>query len=89
MHPALGEIAVARTPRARRITVSVRPPGKVRLTMPASIPVAEGMRFLESKTEWVEAVRERMRRKSAASGPILPPYSTRAHTLEQIGRAHV
>lgn len=80
-HPVLGEVTVARNPSARRISVSVRPPGAVRLTLPAAVSVQEGMRFLESKQEWIEAARERVRRKSTPV-VISPPYSTRSHTLE-------
>jgi predicted metal-dependent hydrolase len=80
-HPEIGEITIARNPRARRISVSVRPPGAVRLTLPAAISVQEGVRFLESKLEWIEAARERIRTKTAPA-IIAPPFSTRSHTLE-------
>lgn len=81
-HPQIGEVTVARNPRAKRITISVRPPsGIVRLTLPVRVSAQEGMRFLESKREWIAAAQERARTK-ALSQPIVPPYSTRSHTLE-------
>ncbi len=80
-HSQIGEVTVARNPRARRISVSVRPPGAVRLTLPAAVPLQEGLRFLESKREWIAAARERIRNKTSPT-IIAPPYSTRAHTLE-------
>ncbi len=80
-HPGIGEVTVARSSRARRVSVSVRPPGAVRLTLPAAVPMQEGLRFLESKSEWIAAARERIRRKTAPT-VIAPPYSTRGHVLE-------
>ena len=80
-HPQIGEVTVACNPRARRISVSVRPPGAVRLTLPASVSMQEGLHFLESKREWIAAARERIRRKTMSTA-IAPPYSTRQHILE-------
>ena len=54
-HPRLGEITVQRTRRARRLSVSVRPPAKVRLTLPMEVPVKEGMDFLAEKEDWIAA----------------------------------
>lgn len=99
-HPVLGEIMIARNPRARRISISVRPAsrrgaatgihsqngggqkagGAVRLTLPPSTPVSEGLRFLDSRVAWVAAARERIGSKTSSTS-ILPPYSTRKHTL--------
>jgi predicted metal-dependent hydrolase len=79
-HPSLGEITIARNPRARRISISIRPGGKLRLSFPRGVSVSEGLRFLDSKLEWVAAARERLHTK-APSTTILPPYSTRHHRL--------
>ncbi|MCL2562087.1 MAG: M48 family metallopeptidase [Rikenellaceae bacterium] len=80
-HPALGDITVVQSQRARRISVSVRPPGVVRLTLPPSVTLHEGMRFVESKLGWIAAARERANRRAAVV-PIAPPYSTRYHSLD-------
>ncbi len=48
--------------------------------MPWGVPVGEGLRFLESKREWVEAARKRILTKTPPT-TILPPLSTRRHTL--------
>lgn len=79
-HPQLGEITVARNPRATRISVSVRPPGMLRLTLPALTPLSEGMRFLDSKLEWIAQAVARARQKAQAPA-ILPPYATRHFLL--------
>ena len=68
------------TRRARRISVSVRPSGEVRLTLPAGCSVREGLAFLAAKESWVAAALERMER----SHPVRllePPYATRTHVL--------
>lgn len=80
-YPEIGEVTVARNPRARRISVSVRPPGVVRLTLPAAVSMQDGLRFLGSKREWIAAARERIRLKTTPI-VIATPYSTRMHTLE-------
>lgn len=81
VHPSFGEITVLRTGRARRISVSVRPPGKVRLTLPALCPLKTGMAFIEEKSEWIEKTVKKMGEKYPEH-PILPPYRTAMHTLE-------
>lgn len=79
-HPVLGEVTIARNARARRITVSVRPPAKVRLTLPPGISQQKGLDFLESKQQWVLGAIERVKQKCRPA-IISPPYSTRRHTL--------
>lgn len=82
-HPVLGEVAFVRNPRAKRIIVSVKPPGKVRLTVPMRVSAEEGMRFLDSKRDWVLGAVERQRAKSRT--PVIePPFSTRRHTLRLV-----
>lgn len=56
-HPRLGTIVVAKSRRARRICLSLRPHGELRLTLPWGCSIAEGVRFMESKVDWVESVR--------------------------------
>ena len=43
--------------RARRITLSVRPSGEVRLSYPPYISQKRALEFLESKATWVESVK--------------------------------
>lgn len=79
-HPVLGEVAFVRNPRAKRIIVSVKPQGKVRLTVPPRVSAEEGMRFLNSREDWVLAAVERQRTKSQVA-LIEPPFTTRNHSL--------
>lgn len=80
-HPELGEITVSKTRRARRITLSVRPPDKIRLSIPPSVSVREAMRFADSKAEWVRGAIAKYAEKNPVE-IIEMPYSTRSHHLE-------
>ena len=53
IHPTLGEITISRTRRARRITLSVRPSGEVRLSFPPYVSQRRALEFLESRAEWI------------------------------------
>lgn len=59
-HPLLGEVTSVRSPRARRISLSVRPSGEVRLVRPWNVSEAWALAFLDEKAEWVVAARRRM-----------------------------
>lgn len=62
-HPRFGEITIQRTRRTRRISLSVRPPAKVRLTMPPGMPLRDGISFIDEKEEWIAATLEKVARK--------------------------
>lgn len=62
-YPAFGEITLSRTRRARRITLSVRADGSVRLSFPVWVTQKRALLFLDEKREWVEASRRRMAEK--------------------------
>ena len=80
-HPSLGKINVRKTSRASRISVSVRPGGEIRLTLPHSVPAADGIRFLNSKLDWIHATKHKHGEK-ITEHVIEPPYTTRNHRLE-------
>jgi predicted metal-dependent hydrolase len=75
IHPIFGEIAVQRTARARRILLAVRPPGKIRLTLPALVSERAGMAFVEEKREWLAATLRRMESANPVR-VVEPPYRT-------------
>jgi predicted metal-dependent hydrolase len=79
-HPNLGEITLSQTMRARRISISVRPPGRVCLSLPCGISVKTAIAFLESKTEWVKQAQRKMAAQVGRQ-PIAMPFATRSHTL--------
>lgn len=59
-HPTLGDITLSCSARARRISLTVKPSGQVRLSFPSYISEARAIAFLEAKAAWVEASRRRM-----------------------------
>ena len=72
-HPRLGKVTFAQSLRARRVSISVRGSGEVRLTCPPGVSQRRALAFLEEKLSWIEAARERMARRRAALPPQLPP----------------
>lgn len=72
-HPVLGEITLAQTARARRITLSVKPSGVVRLAFPIGVSAKRALAFLDSRLDWVAAARERLAKRIAAAPPARTP----------------
>ena len=81
-HPRLGEVVLSQSRRARRISISVRGTGCVRLSFPYGVSARRAMEFLERKAGWVEAARARR----AALPPQLPPAEEKAR-IEELRRA--
>lgn len=79
-HHILGDITVSQTWRARRISIAVRPPDKVRLSVPYNVPLSDAMRFMEQKMEWIEKTRLKLSERYPLCN-ISMPYSTRTHSL--------
>ena len=65
-HPLVGAVVVRVSSRARRITLSVRPSGEVRLTLPSGVSVERALACLEEKVAWVERARQRLAAHKAA-----------------------
>ena len=80
-HPRLGEITLNHSGRACRLSISVRPNGSVRLTIPPGQNLNKALRFLDEKSDWIERARTRQMQRHAQH-PIAPPFSTRHHTLQ-------
>ncbi len=79
IHPVLGEIECVRSLRARRVTISVRAAGRVRLTLPRGVAEKQALEFLESKVDWIRAARERIAQRQAALPPKLSPEAQKAY----------
>lgn len=71
-HPLLGEVVLVRSWRARRLSLTVRPSGEVRLSYPGFVSKTKALEFLDSRVEWVEQSRERF----AERGAVRVEYST-------------
>lgn len=85
-HPRLGEVTLSRTLRARRVSISVRATGVVRLSFPYGVSQKRALEFLEQKAGWIEAARERLAHKRAAMPSQLPPAEQKAR-IEELRRA--
>lgn len=79
-HPVLGAVTLSRTRRARRITVTVRPPGRITLSFPMRCPKRDALAFLDEKAEWTLQTLARQREKWTER-LIEMPYATRQHAL--------
>ena len=86
VHPRVGEVTLARSSRARRVSIRVRATGAVRLAYPFGVSRQRALAFLDEKVGWILAVRERMERKRAALPPQLPPAERKAR-IEELRRA--
>ena len=71
-HPALGEITVSQSARSRRVSISVKPSGEVRLSFPRSVSLRRALEFLDSKIDWVTSARGRMAEKAVARPTFTP-----------------
>ena len=65
-HPTLGDITLSQRWTTRRISISVRPSGEIRLSYPRLVPTAVALRFLGDKEAWIEVSRRRVAERSMA-----------------------
>ena len=69
VHPRLGEVTLSQTVRARRISISVRATGAVRLSFPCGVPQKRALDFLQLPPEERKARIEELRRAAKADLP--------------------
>ena len=85
-HPQLGEVVLSQSPRARRVSIRVRPSGAVRFSYPRGVSQRRALAFLDEKAGWVETARQRLASRRAALAPALPPEEEKAR-IEELRRA--
>ncbi|MDE6711943.1 MAG: M48 family metallopeptidase [Alistipes sp.] len=85
-HPRLGEVLLSQSPRARRISIRVRPSGEVRVSFPMRVSQRRALAFLDEKSARVEAARQRLAARRAALPPALPPEEEKVR-IEELRRA--
>ena len=68
----MGDVVLRQRWTTSRISLSVKPTGEVRLSYPRLVSTTRALRFLEEKTEWVLAMRERVTERVMQGGA----YST-------------
>lgn len=72
VHPEVGEVTLSATRRTRRISLTVRPSGEVRLSYPSAISAERALEFLEQKREWVIRSKARYASQQADTPHISP-----------------
>ena len=55
LFPGVGEVLLIKRRGAKNIRLSVNASGKVRVSMPAWVPYATGVRFAKTRADWLEA----------------------------------
>jgi predicted metal-dependent hydrolase len=86
------EYTVARSPRARRVRVSVEGDGEVRVTLPRKAPARAAAEAVRELAPWIERRRRALRRAAAevSRAPGTVPYLGRELRLQaQPGRERV
>ena len=58
--PEFGEIMLRKGFRYKKISISVRPEGSIRISLPAYLPYSAGLSFFETKRERVREIRNRL-----------------------------
>ena len=79
IHPRLGEIKISETRRARRVSLSVHPSGRIRLSFPPYISLKRALAFLESKVDWVEATLLKYKDRPTTPKPTLDQIEQLRH----------
>ncbi|MFA9452496.1 MAG: M48 family metallopeptidase [Candidatus Aminicenantaceae bacterium] len=79
----VGSVCFAPSPRARRVSISVRPPGRIRVAVPPGVSLRQAEAFVLNKRAWIQKHLERMRQEAAGSPDRLqeraaPDSETRA-----------
>ncbi len=64
----IGQVKLLRRRTTRNIRVSLSPTGQICLSMPAWVPLRQGLVFLESKREWLTQVSESIPRNMLEQG---------------------
>lgn len=74
-HPQLGIVRIVPHVRAKRLMLSVKPSGEVRLSHPPHFPQKELLKFIDQRIAWIEQARARMaaRRESMPQSEPLKP----------------
>lgn len=85
-HPRLGEVVLAQSPRARRVSIRVRPSGAVRVSYPRGVSQRRALAFLDEKAGWVEAARARLAARCSELPPPLGPEEEKTR-IEELRRA--
>lgn len=89
-HPVVGEVTLSQTGRARRVSITVKPSGEVRLSFPERVSARKALSFLEERVGWIEAARERIAHRMAGV-PVLTPEQqvVRREQLRRVAKEYL
>ncbi len=81
-HPRLGLVTLNRSLKATRISLSVDGKANVKLTIPYDYDKSQGIKFLDTKIDWILGAMQRAEKRNVERNKIIePPFSTKFHTL--------
>lgn len=90
-HPDLGPVIIRKRTGLRRLSIRIDLKKRVILTIPYSVATAEGLAFLDRKSDWVKKSIVTVTRKIEKKTVFAPetPFSTKAHSLVLIPEARI
>ena len=62
--PHIGEVQFVQSVRAKNIRISLKPFGKIRVTVPKKAKIEQAIAFVESKIDWIVRAQEQMAKKN-------------------------
>jgi predicted metal-dependent hydrolase len=76
----LGTITFVKSPRARRLSISIKPFKPVRVTVPARVPQRRAKQFLQSNLGWITKALAKMKKveQQTSTQADLPPINRAA-----------
>jgi predicted metal-dependent hydrolase len=80
----IGEIKFKRNSRARRLTIRVKTPGDINVTVPAFVNFNQAEAFVKEKAGWIRKTQERLNERSQGTELFhdLTEFSTISHVLK-------
>ncbi len=85
-HPDIGPVVIRKRTGLRRLSIRIDIKKRVILTIPYSVATAEGIAFLDKKSEWVKKSLETVAQKVDKKTIFTPEthFKTKSHTLALI-----
>ena len=82
-HPELGEVIIRKRTGLRRLSIRIDLKKRVILTIPYAVATAEGLAFLERKSDWVKksiiTISQKIEKKTIFTPEA--PFHTKSHSL--------
>ncbi len=80
----MGNVVFRRNPRARRLSIRIKPDGQVSVTIPYSGNYRSAVQFVEMKREWILRIQKKIKKKNNPTILFneLTEFSTVTHQVE-------